>query len=610
MLDQTHPSFPAQHGIDENTYALGTIFDHNVAIASSWTPPDPAACVGGLEIGQHSRGSANTRPAASIAVQMLATFPAIRFVLLVGACEALSDRIRPVDVVVGVPSEGCPAVVRLDLSYTFPRRWAYRGSFKDPPVRLLRALETLPSSLTIAKLVTGIIKDNGHNTDDYMGDPFLNRHEQALKRLANAIHGTDDGSVTSAKRARIPRCVDSWLMIDEDWNLHTGTIASIPQIHRATYIGPELVRNFDKEQVRAVGGRSPLCVDTEIPDIPSELPCVVIRGIYKLRRYSILGLGSGAKKRPTVKAALVAKELLRHLRCADVMGEPSVRNSAIENLGPDPTTTDGKILDWLGRNYDFEQNKFSGYRAPATGTWFLNSPEFLNWKEPHKADDRPKHRILFCTGSPGVGKSTLASLAIDNLKTKYGGEQDFAVTFVYCNYAGQDEQTSAHLAGSVLRQLSLKFWQAHGHLPRDVQSLYRIYGTNSRRPPSEKLIKALLSVGSRYTNIFVIIDALDESSASQWENLISELAQVNARLMLLITSRIGLGAFRIHETSQFDETFTVTTLDVRAPEEDISKYFDARLRTPPLNLVYIYDDVDPRLQENIKTTIVQNARGW
>ncbi|EED11819.1 hypothetical protein TSTA_109990 [Talaromyces stipitatus ATCC 10500] len=66
MLDERHPSLPATNPHDANSYVLGQIGDHNVVIACL-----PAAITGKVS-------------AATIAKDMIHSFPAVRFGLMVG----------------------------------------------------------------------------------------------------------------------------------------------------------------------------------------------------------------------------------------------------------------------------------------------------------------------------------------------------------------------------------------------------------------------------------------------------------------------------------------------------------------------------------------------
>lgn len=88
MLEKTYPMLPAKNAQDSNIYVFGRICDHNVVIAS-------------LPL-----GSPGTTSAATLAKEMLFSFPSIRFGLLVGIGGGIPNEkndIRLGDVVVSRP---------------------------------------------------------------------------------------------------------------------------------------------------------------------------------------------------------------------------------------------------------------------------------------------------------------------------------------------------------------------------------------------------------------------------------------------------------------------------------------------------------------------------
>ena len=88
FFDEEHPDLPSDPG-DENCYSLGTIGCHNVVIA-------------GLPVGTYG-----TTSAATIAKDLLRSFPSIRFGILVGVAGGVPspNDIRLGDIVVSVPEQ-------------------------------------------------------------------------------------------------------------------------------------------------------------------------------------------------------------------------------------------------------------------------------------------------------------------------------------------------------------------------------------------------------------------------------------------------------------------------------------------------------------------------
>ena len=103
MFDESHPYLP-QAGGDSNTYTLGCIVRHNVVLA----------CL--------PSGTTSTNPAATVATNMLRSFPKIRFSLMVGVgggapgnpSDDPYEDLRLGDVVVSNPEGACGKRVLLN----------------------------------------------------------------------------------------------------------------------------------------------------------------------------------------------------------------------------------------------------------------------------------------------------------------------------------------------------------------------------------------------------------------------------------------------------------------------------------------------------------------
>lgn len=151
MLDEEHPILPAVHPQDPNVYTLGRIGDHNVVIACL-----PAETTGKVS-------------AASVARDMVRSFPAVRFGLMVGIGggvpyygsrlddgdtyssdseeEPNSDvrDIRLGDVVISLHSKDTEAVVQYDFGKSLKGKGFVRigGKLNKPPPAVLNAVSRL-----------------------------------------------------------------------------------------------------------------------------------------------------------------------------------------------------------------------------------------------------------------------------------------------------------------------------------------------------------------------------------------------------------------------------------------------------------------------------------
>lgn len=137
MLDGLHPNLPQRQQNDHNTYQLGEIAGHNIAIAC--LPP----------------GVYGTTLAVVVTEQMLATFPNIQFGLMVGiggGVPSPSADICLCDIVVSKPTDCHGGVVQYDYSKTVTTgKFEQTGSLNKPPQVILTAISHLESNHMIGE---------------------------------------------------------------------------------------------------------------------------------------------------------------------------------------------------------------------------------------------------------------------------------------------------------------------------------------------------------------------------------------------------------------------------------------------------------------------------
>ena len=277
MLDEAHPPLP-RSSTDTNTYVLGRIGAHNVAIA----------CL--------PQGRTGTTSAAIVADQMKHKFRSIQFSLMVGigggVPSAMHD-IRLGDVVVGTPGPGSGGVVQYDFGKTIAEGHFIRtGVLSPPPTALLTALSFLRAHHEaygngLAHHLSAVNSPNLHSRYTYQGSQY----DQLF--LAEYDHVGDD--------IDCEKCDDSKLVVRLERNVsdpvvHYGAIASANQVMRHGGTRDRLGLELDV-----------LCFEMEAAGLTNDFPYVVIRGIcdyadsHKNKRWQ----GYAA-----ATAAAYAKELL------------------------------------------------------------------------------------------------------------------------------------------------------------------------------------------------------------------------------------------------------------------------------------------------------------
>jgi hypothetical protein len=248
------------------------------------------------------------------------------------------------------------------------------------------------------------------------------------------------------------------------------------------------------------------------------------------------------------------------------------------------------ILNWLTRiNYAPQQNDYIRRRQPGTGQWLLDSAEFQTWLCTDK-------QTLFCPGIPGAGKTILTSIVVNDLCTRFRNDITIGIAYIYCNFRRQDEQKVEDLLASLLKELA----QCQPSLLGIVKDLYDRHKDTRTRPSFDDISRALQSVASMFSRVFIIVDALDECQVSDdcRSRLLSEVfnLQTKAGANVFATSR-----FIPDITEKFEGS---TTLKIRARDEDIRSYLDGHMKTLPS-----FVREDPDLQGEIKTKIVVAVEG-
>jgi nucleoside phosphorylase len=287
MLDEEHQDLPSI-GNDSNVYTLGCIGEHNVVLACL-----PA-------------GQTGTNSAAAVALQMKATFQAIRFGLMVGIGGGVPSEeadIRLGDIVVSLPGKGHGGVVQFDFGKTTPGIFERTGFLNAPPPMLLAAVSKLRSN-----------QDRGKDG--------LSQHLSKLSRIqkfCRDMAGSDvlfEAQYNHVGGNNCASCVDSQQVQRKERGnhnpvVHYGTIASGNQVMRDGRVRDQISSEF--------GGV--LCFEMEASGLMNSLPCLVIRGIcdyadsHKNKRWQPYAAGT---------AAAYAKALLLVVPPADMSGTQTV----------------------------------------------------------------------------------------------------------------------------------------------------------------------------------------------------------------------------------------------------------------------------------------------
>jgi len=184
-----------------------------------------------------------------------------------------------------------------------------------------------------------------------------------------------------------------------------------------------------------------------------------------------------------------------------------------------------KILDWIkladpSSNHNAARKKHQA----TTGKWFLESEQFIAWKEGSIAS-------IWVHGIPGAGKTILSSTVISHVDAICNSAPGHRYAYFYFDFNDANKRTVNGMLRSLIHQLSIV------SLPAEVETLYQRCGDGSREPGQGLLVDTLISLFQHSDRTFVIMDALDEcSERADLFDVIAKITQAQ-RIGLLATSR-------------------------------------------------------------------------
>jgi nucleoside phosphorylase len=300
MLDEEHETHTSKSG-DTNIYVLGQMCKHNIVIA----------CMPNGQIG--------IAPATDVAVQMRASYPRIRFGLMVGIGGGVPGKvdIRIGDVVISTPMDRNSGVVQFDFGIDTTTGFEIKGTLNTPPKLLLNAVQVLKSNHSMRKerLATYLSA-----LDVWKEFKRISADQDVLYQTDYNHLGGDTCEQCSEDKvvSRAPR---------EPIMLHFGTIASSNRVMKN---GLERDRLSEK-----LGGV--LCFEMEAAGLMNSFPCLVIRGIcdyadsHKNWMWQPYAAGT---------AAACAKELLLVIPQEDVIKARTVDDTIKEASGHEDNVKD------------------------------------------------------------------------------------------------------------------------------------------------------------------------------------------------------------------------------------------------------------------------------
>ena len=156
------------------------------------------------------------------------------------------------------------------------------------------------------------------------------------------------------------------------------------------------------------------------------------------------------------------------------------------------------LRNWLKAPDAFDDHNVAcAKKHPGTGLWLIKSDNFSKWVAEGNS-------MMWVNGFAGSGKSVLCSTAIQFVSRRVIFD-NVGIAFFYFTFNDQSKQDESGMLRALLLQLSHQLRNG----PTDLAQIHDRYKTGL--PPSPVLLDYLRRMVGRFSNVYIMLDALDES---------------------------------------------------------------------------------------------------
>ena len=233
-------------------------------------------------------------------------------------------------------------------------------------------------------------------------------------------------------------------------------------------------------------------------------------------------------------------------------------------------------------------------RFAGTGQWFIGSADFEAWR------DSPAS-FLWLHGIPGCEESILTSTIIDAVFEHCSSGPDMVCVYFFFDFNDLDKRHPEKMLRSLITQVSLQ----DPNPSQPLNSLYNDCDKGNRQPLHDSLLLTFKQMLRPFSEIFLVIDALDECSDRE-------------HLLQILIAIVGwdFENFHILVTSRLEQ-------DLRTAIDNLNGHKEIRIQSQVINediRAYVHDrlHMDPTLQRwrrsaniqsEIETSLMEKACG-
>ncbi|KAL5376601.1 hypothetical protein DPSP01_010394 [Paraphaeosphaeria sporulosa] len=256
----------------------------------------------------------------------------------------------------------------------------------------------------------------------------------------------------------------------------------------------------------------------------------------------------------------------------------------------------GKICNWLSApDPSTNYQKALRQRQAGTGIWLIEAEQFIRWKA--SVTSR-----LWLHGIPGCGKTILSSTIIEDLLQHCGDDTSMVTAYFYFDF-NDARKRDPQIA---IRSLFSQLLQRSVTLPESIDKLFASCENTGRLPPLHAFLGVLRPTLQEFTQVYIVLDALDECSyRSELMDMLEIIAEWRLdNLHLLMTSRKERDIESSLQNLVIEENIISLQRDV--VDKDIQRYIQQRLSDDKDLVKWNKDAV---IRQEIEAALMSGARG-
>lgn len=180
-----------------------------------------------------------------------------------------------------------------------------------------------------------------------------------------------------------------------------------------------------------------------------------------------------------------------------------------------------ELRSWSGLkapDVSVNYNEACKKRHSGTGHWFVKGTDFNTWLS-------TPNSFLWLNGFAGCGKSLLSSTAIQlaerhRQQQSRPGKVTSGLAYFYFTFNDESKQDATVMLRSPILQLAGQIKTGEEHLKRLEDSFV------DATPPDDELLGTLNAIIRKFEDVYIIVDALDESPKDRHRDDLLDAVQV------------------------------------------------------------------------------------